>query len=447
MVGLQHILAAEKDNSALVVFRMFFGFLMVAEAFGAIALGWVSETFVNVRHSFTFFGFEWTDILLGQPMTWYYVIMGILGIGIMLGYRYVACMVVFSCMWALSYFMQKSHYNNHYYLVMLVSFWMLFMPAHRYASLDVKHGRVSASLSCPNWCILFFKVQFAIVYFYAAVAKLYPDWLTAKPVSIWLQNKVHYPIIGGLFEFEWFAYLISYGGIFFDFLIIPCLLFKRTRVLAIVLSLVFHLFNSAVFQVGIFPYFALAVALFFFEPETIRRIFLKKKPRFITTGSSLTKKSHWVAPIFIVYFLIQLLLPLRHHAIPGNVLWDEAGHRLSWRMMLRSKAGHCSFRVKHDNGKETRISGYDFLAEHQVRDAAARPDMLYRSIDYLQEYLEDEKIDAEAIYCDCNVSINGRPWSQFVDPDFNMLEAEWNYFSQQKWIAKESFLGWMEKEK
>ncbi|WP_316930169.1 HTTM domain-containing protein [Leeuwenhoekiella sp. MAR_2009_132] len=36
---------------------------------------------------------------------------------------------------------------------------------------------------------------------------------------------------------------------------------------------------------------------------------------------------------------MQLELPLRHWIIKDDVLWTEEGHRLSWRMMLRSKGG------------------------------------------------------------------------------------------------------------
>ena len=431
-----NILTIEKDNSALIVFRIALGFLLIAESWGAIATGWVAETFVNVRHTFTFFGFEWTAFLIGQPMLWWYVIMGILGIGVMLGYRYRLSMTLFAVMWALSYFMQKSHYNNHYYLLMLVCFWMIAMPAHRYASMDVKHGRVFPSLTCPNWCILFFKIQFAIVYFYAAVAKLYPDWLAAKPVSIWLSGKTHYPIVGGLFHHEWFAYLISYGGIFFDFLIIPALMIRQTRIIAIVLSLIFHLFNSAVFQIGIFPYFALDVALFFFEPDSIRRLFLRKKPQLIEFIAPRSIGSYFKI-FFIGYFVIQILKPLRHHVMPGNVLWNEAGHRLSWRMMLRAKYGHYAFRVQYNKDQEKRVLSRDFLARHQIADVATRPDMLYRSIDYLKEYLREQDIEAEAIFCDCITKVNGRPTMQYVNPDYNMLDAEWNYFGPQDWMAEE----------
>jgi hypothetical protein len=39
------------DNAPLIVFRVLFGFLLAAEAWGAIATGWLSYTFV--KPSFT----------------------------------------------------------------------------------------------------------------------------------------------------------------------------------------------------------------------------------------------------------------------------------------------------------------------------------------------------------------------------------------------------------
>ena len=49
----------EVDNAPLVLFRMFFGFLLFAESFGAILTGWVRRTLVEPEFTFTIIGFEW----------------------------------------------------------------------------------------------------------------------------------------------------------------------------------------------------------------------------------------------------------------------------------------------------------------------------------------------------------------------------------------------------
>ena len=114
----------------------------------------------------------------------------------------------------------------------------------------------------------------------------------------------------------------------------------------------FHLFNSIVFQIGIFPYLMLAALAFFFEPEKIRRLFFKRKPALTT---NLVKSGGWEfralnqLPFKLIlggYLLVQLWLPLRHLVFEGDVHWTEEGHRMAWRMMLRSKSGTLHYEVK-----------------------------------------------------------------------------------------------------
>jgi hypothetical protein len=49
----------------------------------------------------------------------------------------------------------------------------------------------------------------------------------------------------------------------------------------------------------------------------------------------------------------QVLFPLRHFYYPGDVVWNEEGHRYSWRMKLRDKSGIAIFNVKSSVRNET----------------------------------------------------------------------------------------------
>ena len=265
------------DNSSLIVFRILFGLLCFLESVGAIITGWVNRTLIEPQFTFNFIGFDFLQPLPQPWMYTYYIIMGVFGLGVMLGYKYRWSMLGFAMMWSATYLMQKSSYNNHYYLLMIFSFIMVLLPANRYASLDVKLRPKLKSVTMPNWCRWVIILQLFIVYTYASVAKLYPDWLDASVVKLLMQNKAHFPIIGGVLQQSWLHYFIAYAGIVFDGLIIPLLLFKPTRKYAFFASIFFHLFNSFVFHIGIFPYLSLAYSLFFFDPNTIRNIFLKKK--------------------------------------------------------------------------------------------------------------------------------------------------------------------------
>ena len=63
------------------------------------------------------------------------------------------------------------------------------------------------------------------------------------------------------------VYLISYGGLLFDLLIVPLLLWRRTRPLAFLVALAFHLTNWYLFNIGIFPWLMIAATLLFFPPS------------------------------------------------------------------------------------------------------------------------------------------------------------------------------------
>ena len=251
----------EIDNSALIAFRIFFGFLVACESFGAIITGWVKRVLIDPEFTFSFIGLEWLQPLPGFGMYCYFSLMGIFGLAIMLGFRYRIAIISYTILWAGVYFMQKSAYNNHYYLLLLISFLMIFLPANRYASLDVKQNRVSEEKTMPYWISLLFIIQVGIVYVFASLAKFYPDWLDGTFTRNLLVGSTEIIALKKLFLQKWFYMFIAYMGIIFDLLIVPLLLFKRTRIIALIASLTFHIFNAIFLEIGIFPFFALSFAL------------------------------------------------------------------------------------------------------------------------------------------------------------------------------------------
>ncbi|WP_294819920.1 HTTM domain-containing protein [uncultured Flavobacterium sp.] len=423
----------EIDNAPLVVFRIFLGFLLACETFGAILTGWVKSNMADVKFTFSHIGMEWLQPLPGTGMYWYFAAMGILGLLVMLGYKYRLSIGLFTLLWAGSYFMQKTSYNNHYYLLLLVCFIMLFLPAHRYASLDAKLDPGIKRLTMPAWCSWIMIAQVSIVYFYATVAKFYPDWLDGTFTRDLLERSV---TNHGLREFmtqKWFYLFIAYAGIAFDMLVVPLLLYKKTRTMALIASVIFHIFNSITLQIGIFPFFALSFVVFFYPPEKIRQVFLRKKPVVAGYGFS-SEGANILKYVFAPYLAVQLLLPLRHHVIEGDVLWTEEGHRLSWRMMLRSRSGDTDFRVM-DKKTGQRLF-YDLsrnLTHKQKNNMEAHPDMIWQMAQRIREHFTKQGQDV-AVYADTHVSVNNGPYRRLIDPDIDLASAKWNYFSHCSWI-------------
>lgn len=429
----------ETDNFPLVIFRIIFGLLIFLESVGAIFTGWVKNNLIDPDFTFTFFGFEWLQPLPGFGMYFYFLLMGAAGILVMLGWYYRTAMLTFAILWTGVYLMQKTSYNNHYYLLVLLSFLMASVPANRSLSLDVKFKRVNELNYCPNWCILIFVLQLFIVYTYAAVSKMNPDWLKAIPLSLWFKGKASYPLIGQLLVHEWTPYFIAWGGILYDLFIVPLMLWRRTRVYAFGASLFFHLFNSAVFQIGIFPYLMIGMKLFFFPPEQLRKFFKFKLQNgsIQTQLSAITLRHHFIAAFLIVYFIIQALLPVRHHFIKGNVNWTEEGHRMSWRMMLRTKTGSINFIIiDKQNNKEFKLNPYDHLAPKQASRMAVRPDMVFHFVQYIKQYYQVKGITEIEIYAISRVSLNGKPHAPLIQPDYDLAKAEWRFFCHNEWLTE-----------
>lgn len=423
------------DNSSLVVFRVIFGLLITIEAWGAIASGWIRRTFIEPKFTFNFIGFDFLQPLPGNGMLWYYGVMGLFGILVMLGYKYRLAIFGYGIMWTSVYLMQKSSYNNHYYLLMLLCFIFFFLPAHKHFSIDAWRNKSFRSVSMPRWVWLVIVGQLLIVFSYAAVAKVYPDWLDGRFPALLMSGKRDYLLVGDFLQQPWIRYGIGYFGLFFDLLIIPALLWKKTRIPAFLAAIFFHLFNSFIFHIGIFPYLSLAFTIFFFPAKKINKWFLfGRKP--IYEGEEVRVPSYRKVLLLCLagWFLIQLALPIRHWFFEGNVLWTEEGHRLSWRMMLRSKSGKSTFRVVEKGSRDTLvINNEDYLTQKQLRAMNSKPDMLWQFAQRLKDQYA-QKGKAVEVYVDSRVSVNGRPPKPLIDPRVDLAAEKWDHLEHHDWI-------------
>lgn len=428
------------SSAPLAIFRVGFGLLLFLEGVGAVATGWVRNAFVEPKFTFSFIPFfPWLQPLPGEGMVYYYVVMGSLGLLVMLGLFYRPAILGYFVLWTFAYWMQKTNYNNHYYLLVLLTGIGVFLPANRYFSLDVKRAAVIRQDLVPQWTSWIFIVLLWIVYTYAAIAKIQPDWLQAIPIKIWFASKGETFLVGPLLVTDWFPYVVTYGGVLFDGLIIPAIWWPKTRKFALIVALFFHLFNSLVFQIGIFPYLMLFMSVFFFDPKEVRQFFFSKDKQMLTPTpeeyyAQQMPYKFWVVPSLAVFFIFMILLPIRHHLYPGNVNWSEEGHRMSWRMMLRSKSGKASFKAVLPDGKEVTHVPQTDLTPKQVASMSTRPDMVWQYAQYLKKQYQDNNQPEVGIYADVWAGLNGRPFQRLIDPEVDLARERWKYFESHDWI-------------
>lgn len=411
----------------LAWFRILFGALMAVESFGAIATGWVARAFVEPRLTFPMHGLEFLRILSGPAMYGYFAVMGIAALGVAAGYRYRVSGTLLALLWTGAYLAQKSHYNNHYYLAVLVCWWMVALPAHRQRSMDVTAGRVQRASTCSPYALRIFRWQLLLVFVYAAIAKLYPGWLNGDYLRTNLGTKGDRWPLGTLVVKPSFQAFTVWAAILFDAFVIPALMWRRTRIAALFGLVVFNLFNSIVFRIGIFPYMVLATTVLFFADRW---------PEDKARGAHAVL-SPWLLKVMAIFAVCQLALPLRHHLIPGDVNWTEEGHRLSWRMMLRSKSGVLNLAVTdHQSGETWNVRLLDWLSQRQKQRIAVQPEFLHRFARDLRAHYESAGHGDVGVYVTHSaVSLNGTPAQALYATDVDISRAPWSHGLQHDpWV-------------
>lgn len=117
-----------------------------------------------------------------------------------------------------------------------------------------------------------------------------------------------------------------------------------------------------------------------------------------------------------------------------NVLWTEEGHRMSWRMMLRSKYGRVTYKVVDKDTKEKEIVKLaDYLSPKQQLHAATKPDIIWQFAQRLKkEYAQRGK--NIAVFVTAKVSVNGKAFKPFINSEVDIAAQPWYYFKHNEWI-------------
>ncbi len=430
--SLNDFLFKPVDNAPLIVFRIIFGFLIAWHCVKAFTSGFIVKNLVTPKFTYSHIGMDWLQPLPGNGMYFYYAAMGICGLMIAIGLCYRFAMLSFTLLWAGVYFMQKTFYNNHYYLLLLLGIIFLLLPANKSHAVDAKLNPKIRTDFMPAWCSWIMVFQIGIVYFFAALAKFYPDWLNGNFTAI-LFEKTNPNFMLGIFHQKWMHYFIAYSGLLFDLLVVPMLLWKRTRWLAFIASVLFHIFNNFHLNIGIFPLLALSFCLFFFPAEKVRKLFFRNVA-VVQNDTATSANKKLVVYFLFSFFLLQLVLPIRHYFIKGDVLWTEEGHRLSWRMMLRQKSGKIKFLIRdRATSEECVFDLKDLLTKKQIKIMATKPDMIWQTAQKIKEYYQQQGKNV-SIFVDSKVSLNNKPSKVFIDPKTDFATAKWNYFSHNDWI-------------
>lgn len=453
-------LFAPVDNAFLVYFRIAFGVMMVVEVVHEFTSGNVMHVWVMPQVHFTYYGFEWVRPWPGNGMVIHFAVLGVAAVCLTLGLAYRVAAAVFFVGFTHAFLAEQTAYQNHLYLISLLSFLMVFLPAHRALSVDAWRGWVRRASTAPAWTLWLLRFQLGIVYFYGGLAKLNADWLQGEPMRLWLARRGNSALIGSFVDQEWLVYFFVYGGLLFDLLIVPLLLWRKTRPFAFGLALFFHLTNSQFFKIGIFPWFMILATALFFPPDWPRRLVERfrrsggLRPRKRTTPKGKKPETRpgpeevrpaavpprpghrrLVLGLLGLYAALQLLVPFRHLLYPGDASWTEEGHYFAWRMMLRDKEVASQTIVVRDpaTGATEPVRLRDYFEYWQAENMLESPELIRQFAHYVAAERRRDGVPGAEVYATVAVSLNGRPPQLLVDPTVN-LAAQPRSLRPASWI-------------
>lgn len=439
--ALRGWLSEQVSASSLVVFRIGFGLTMAFWTFDYLRTDRVRLLCAPDMFHFTYSGFSWVRPWPGHGMILHFVVMLLAAIMIATGAMYRVATVIFAIGFTHFFLIDRTSYQNHYYLIVLLSWLMTILPANRMLSVDVLNGSAVSSGMIPRWCLLLLQFHIALPYVFGGVAKLDGDWLSAVPMKNILRIQGWAEGVEGWLSETAAAHLFTWGGLLFDLLVVPAILWRRTRIVGFLLAIGFHLSNSMMFQIHVFPWLMIAATTVFFAPDWPNRLlrWLNPGTKNIEQGLSVPETGHRISRpvvfVLLVYCSFHLLWPMRHLLNEGNTGWTEQGHYFAWRMMLRGKTvGLRYYLTDPETGMTQQADIRDYLNPEQQIKFAKDPKMILDLAHGLAaESLRrtGKRTEVRALVL---ASLNGRKPQLMIDPAVD-LAAQPKVALHRPWIV------------
>lgn len=436
--AIRRSLGRPVDIASLAAFRVLFGLLLCGGVIRwYLVTDWIPQLYVRPTFFFKYDGFGWVEVWPAWGLYLHFGLLALLALFVALGLFYRVSLALFTAGFTYVQLMDVTNYLNHYYLVVLLCLLLLVVPAHGAWSLDARRRPALRRATVPAWMLWLLRFQVAVVYFYAGLAKLTEDWLLhAQPVAIWMTARTHTPLIGPLLDEGWVHYLFSWFGFLYDTTIVGWLLWRRSRPFAYATVLVFHGLTHVFFEIGMFPFIMVTVTTLFFDPSWPRRFVRRGWPAADARPLRTPRPLRWA---LVAHCAFQALFPLRHYAIPGNVLWNEQGMRWSWKVMVREKSGSITYRVRaRDTGRIWEVSPARYLLPRQEMEMSGQPDLIVQLAHHIADDFRRRGRGEVEVRVDAWVSLNGRAPKRMIDPDVDLTRLGFiDTLAPAEWILPE----------
>lgn len=430
------------SSASVAVLRIAFGVGMVINTLLYLPV-LVRQYYVDPTVSFPYGPLQVVQPLPGPGMYLVFVAMVVTGAMIAAGWHYRLAAWSFFGLTTYVFLLDSTYFQNHEYLISLLALMLALLPAHCRWSLDARRHPGLRSDVLPAWVVWLLRFQVGVPYFFGGVAKLNEDWFRGEPLRRWLAERTELEPMHSVLTNEGVVWFMTYGALALDLLVVWFLLHRRTRTAAFVIVTCFHLMNAWLFGLYIFPWLMISATTIFFAPDWPERalrtpVLAALRARFEARRGprpevAAPRRTGWrgspaLLSFFAIWVVLQLVLPLRHYALPGSPSWTEEGHRFAWHMKLRDKVGTAEF-VLTDGERTWRVDPSDHLDHKQLRRLAGHPERLVIFSRYLSDLHGGVEVRAHTW-----VSMNGRPPQAIVDPEVDLSSVPLSPWRTDPWI-------------
>lgn len=235
--------------------------------------------------------------------------------------------------------------------------------------------------------------------------------------------------------------MVHWCGWFIDLTIMFWLVYRPTRKWATVPCVAFHLMNSALFRIGMFPWLCLSQLPLFFERDWPRwNSHSHKQMTCRKHRRTSSKKRNIITACIGLYCALQAFLPYSHFLTPGYNTWTDGPYGYSWDMMvhawdtvlvttrIRDNAAGTSHYL--DTRKYTASDRWSKHADMAVQLAQCVVEKA-QTDDQLRHSLTSNNL---SLYIDVWCSLNGRFQQRIYDPNVDILLADWQPWRRTPWI-------------
>ncbi|QNJ97190.1 HTTM domain-containing protein [Constantimarinum furrinae] len=478
---LGQFLFAPTNASIVSLYRIIFGLFMVYQMIYYYQLDYTYQFLTGPELLFPYQGLEFLSPLSESVMK--LIHFGLLASSVLItvGFLYRYAMLFFCIGFTYFSFIDKTLYNNHLYLISLISFVLIFISADRKYSLKAYFSKQITTDLIPAWNQYILMFLIGLPYFFGGIAKLSPNWLNTDLVQIMVQESR----TGGLTSIipkDVLVWLIKYVGLVYDLLIVFLLLNKRTRSIGIVFILIFNFLNHSVLfgDIGLFPFLMICSTILFFDADKVGKfidsIFTKKFHKKVVKRKEkrpkrpkMTKAERRIfqanqakirseqqeesQPISIspwtgsrkavviglsLFILFQITFPLRHFFITDNPEWTGRAVRFSWRMKMQTRELNTLEMTFSDRktGEFGPVEVSSFLSTNQFIHLAEDPDNFIHLAKYLHKKIESSTgIIDPLIRADVQVSFNGLTNQPMFARDLDLVRVSEKEQFGESWIS------------